>query len=162
MSIRAVPFGPLLVALLLAGAARGQDVGAPAGTVTAPADPAAMMRRYDARTRVIRPCPRAQPGEVVVCARPDDEQTRYRLPLPEERERADTGPIRGEVPRASAAPVRQGSCGVVGQPYGCTGGLPVTGAVMLVGKIVAGLVDPDGDHEPPPPLPERFVGAGEH
>ncbi|HWJ69019.1 MAG TPA: hypothetical protein VNS79_03090 [Sphingobium sp.] len=149
--------GLSLVALLAAGAARGQD-----GSTDAGRDADSAMARYQARTRVIRPCPRGAPGEVVVCARPDEKGKRYRLPLPEEREHADGAPVRGESPRASAAPVRAGGCGVIGgQPYGCTGGLPVIGAVMMVGKIILGLADPDRDHDPPPPMPARVVGAGD-
>lgn len=153
-----LPAVPLAV-LLAAGPARGQRTPNESGR-----DAAAMIARYQDRTRIIRPCPRAGPGEVVICARPNEENgARYRLPLPQERESAGGEPVRGEAPRASAALVRATGCGVIGgQPYGCTGGLPVIGAAMVVGKIIMGLADPDGAHEPPPPLPARFAGAGQH
>lgn len=165
MSIRALAAAVPLVALFAAGVARGQDEGAGGGAMAGVSaigrDAAAMMARYGERIRVVRPCPRAAPGEVVVCARQEESGARYRLPL--EQERNSAGPVRGEAPRATAEPVRAGGCGVIGgQPYGCTGGLPVIGAAMIVGKIIVALADPDGDHEPPPPLPARFVGAGEH
>lgn len=160
MSIRAVLPGLPLAVLLAAGAAHGQEGGVNVGPAAAP--DADAMARYEARTRVIRPCPQAAPGEVVVCARPEDSRTRYRLPLVEEQDSAGRGPVPGESPRASAEPVRAGSCGVVGgQPYGCTGGVPIVGAAMMAGQIIMGLIDADGDHEPPPAMPERFMGVGE-
>ena len=111
----------------------------------------------------MRPCPPAAPGEIIVCARLEDGGARYRLPLNERGADLVAVPIAGEMPRASAVPVQAGSCGIVGgQPYGCTGGLPLVGAAMMIGRIARALIDPDADHEPPPSLPERFAGAGGH
>ena len=38
-------------------------------------------------------CPKAVPGEIVVCADPDPPKSRYRLPLPIERDRGDPNSI---------------------------------------------------------------------
>ena len=85
---------------------------------------AELMARYDNRTKLIRPCPVGAPGEIVVCGRPANQQQRYRLPLPVTQDGAPLLP--GEAPRASAAPLRQGGCGIVrGDPTLCNLGLTV-------------------------------------
>lgn len=86
---------------------------------------AEMMKRYEARTKIFKPCPVGRPGEIVVCARPEEEAgARFRLPIPPERDTASTVP--GEAPRASAAPVKQGGCSIVsGDPPICNKGLTV-------------------------------------
>ena len=109
--------GALLVPPCLA-----QD-GGPSPTTAAPD----MMKRYEARTRLFRPCPRAANGELVICGRKNDGSDRHRLPL--RAERAPGGPLRGETPRASAARVKQGTCGIVqGDPPNCNQGLVVVKA----------------------------------
>jgi hypothetical protein len=62
-------------------------------------------------------CPKAAPGEIVVCADPDPPKSRYRLPLP-------TAPDRGDPNTISVSRERNGlfdhdsgsigSCGTVG------------------------------------------------
>jgi len=80
------------------------------------------------------------PDEIVVCARTDPNRE-YRLPLPRLSSAGDRGPRR-EIPAASAARVRQGSCGTVGQNFsGCTGGLDVLSIVGLLGSKILGLED---------------------
>ncbi len=119
-----------------------------------------LMAAYRSKTQVIKPCDRSG-SAIVVCGNRAERNARERLPLP--REPDSDQRIVGDVPRASAAPVRQGGCGVSGgQGAGCTGGLPV---FQIVGAIVqAGhaLIDPDADLAPPPPLPDRFRGSGQH
>lgn len=119
-----------------------------------------LMAAYRDKTQVVRPCDRSGP-DIVVCGNRAQRNARERLPLP--RDPVDNAPpVHGEAQRASAAPVRQGSCGVVGgQGTGCVGGLPILGTAMLLGKAVLGLIDPDADLSPPPPLPDRFKGAGQ-
>lgn len=120
-----------------------------------------LMAAYRAKTQVVKPCDRSG-GAIIVCGNRAERNARERLPLP--RDPVDGArPVRGEAQRASAAPVKQGSCGVVGgQGTGCVGGLPILGVVGLIGKAAQGLIDPDADLSPPPPLPERFRGAGGH
>lgn len=121
-----------------------------------------MMDAYKQMTQVDRPCPPpGQDGAIVVCARVRD-QGQYRLPLKRERSQDAGGIIAGEVPRAATTPVRIGSCGVVGREGGCTGGLPVIPAAILVAKALVRIVKPDAVDGPPPPLPARYRGAGEH
>jgi hypothetical protein len=106
------------------------------------ADP--LMAAYREKTRVVRPCDRSGDA-IVVCGSRAERNAKERLPLP--REESDgSSPIRGEAPRASAAAVRQGSCGVVG------------GLV----KAVTAIADPDAEISPSPPLPDRFNGTGQH
>jgi hypothetical protein len=123
------------------------------------ADP--LMAAYREKTRVVRPCDRSGDA-IVVCGSRAERNAKERLPLP--REESDgSSPIRGEAPRASAAAVRQGSCGVVGgQGAGCTGGLPVFQAVGALVKAVTAIADPDAEISPSPPLPDRFNGTGQH
>lgn len=88
------------------------------------------------------------PDEIVVCARADPSRE-YRLPLPQLGQAGDRV-RRGEIPSASAARVRQGSCGTVGQDFsGCTGGLDVLSIVGLLGSKILGLEDdiPDSNHQ---------------
>lgn len=62
---------------------------------------------------------------------------------------------------AHRPPVKQGSCGVVGgQGAGCVGGVPILGAVTMLGKLATILADPDTEIAAPPPLPDRFRGTG--
>ncbi|WHO41099.1 hypothetical protein PMI04_004000 [Sphingobium sp. AP49] len=120
------------------------------------------MEGYRAKTAAIRPCDRSG-GGIVVCGNRAERNAKERLPLPRVPE--EGGRTNGDTPRASAAPARQGACGVVGgQGVGCVGGgVPILGAAMLAGKIVAHLIDPDADlAPPPPPLPDQVPGAGQH
>lgn len=125
---------------------------AQAGPVTAEAALDAykdMVAVADAR------CAGADPvsGEILVCGRRDDQ--RARLPLPGERDARD-GARRatGDVPVASAARMRAGSCGVVQTGESCTGGLPVLTAARAVIQGIRRLIDPDAAIEPPP-IPGR-------
>ncbi|MDX3900879.1 MAG: hypothetical protein QHC40_10270 [Sphingobium sp.] len=134
---------------------------APAGAQQPQSSDDPLMVAYRARTQVVKPCDRSG-GAIIVCGSRAERNARERLPLP--RDPVDGAPpVRGEIQRASAAAVKQGSCGVVGgQGTGCVGGLPILGMVGLIGKAAQGLIDPDADLSPPPPLPERFRGAGGH
>ena len=125
-------------------------------------DTESLMAAYRAKTQVIQRCDRSGDA-IVVCGESQAERNvRERLPLP--REETDSGaPMRGDTPRASAAPVKQGSCGVSGgQGAGCVGGLSVLKAADMIGKSITAIVDPDADLAPPPPLPDRFKGTGQH
>ncbi|MFD1106940.1 hypothetical protein [Sphingobium olei] len=136
---------PILALLLPASAAQAQEAEDP------------LMAAYRDKTRVVRPCDRSG-NAIVVCGSRAERNAKQRLPLPREPE--EGVPVRGEPPRASAAQVRQGACGVVGgQGAGCTGGLPVFQAIGALAKAAVAVVDPDADLEPPPPLPDRFKGA---
>ncbi|PBN45085.1 hypothetical protein [Sphingobium sp. D43FB] len=124
-------------------------------------DTESLMAAYRTKTQVIRRCDRSGDA-IVVCGESQAERNaRERLPLP--REEADSNaPMRGDTPRASAAPVKQGSCGVSGgQGAGCVGGLSVLKAADMIGKSITAIVDPDADLAPPPPLPDRFKGTGQ-
>ena len=119
----------------------------------------AAMAAYREKTRVVRPCDRSGDA-IVVCGSRAERNAAQRLPLPRE---SDGGPVRGDPARASAAPVKQGMCGISGgQAAGCVGGW--NGAKMIDGLIkgVTAIVDPDADLAPPPPLPDRYKGAGRH
>lgn len=120
----------------------------------------ALMATYRARTQVVKPCDRSG-NAIVVCGNRAERNARERLPLP--RESTQGGVVRGDAPRASAAAVRQGSCGVTGgQGMGCVGGLWVFKVANVVRKSVTAIIDPDADLAPPPPLPDRFKAAGQH
>ena len=125
-------------------------------------DTESLMAMYRTKTQAIRRCDRSGDAIVVCGESQADRNARERLPLP--REEADSGAsMRGDTPRASAAPVKQGSCGVSGgQGAGCVGGLSVLKAANIIGKSITAIVDPDADLAPPPPLPDRFKGAGQH
>ena len=124
------------------------------------ADSDTLMANYRNKTQVVRPCDRSG-GGIVVCGNRAARNARERLPLPRESPDA-AGLIRGEAPRASAARVRQGSCGVTGgQGAGCVGGLSVFKVADIVGKGVMAIIDPDADLAPPPPLPDHFNGTGQ-
>lgn len=119
----------------------------------------AAMAAYRDKTQVVRPC-RRDPGTIVVCGSRAERNARERIPLPEERDAAQGGIVRNEAPRASAAPVRKGACGVEGgQGTGCVGGLPVLQGIMLLGKIGAKILDPDADTISEPGIPDRYKGA---
>ena len=124
-------------------------------------DTESLMAAYRAKTQAIRRCDRSGDAIVVCGESQADRNARERLPLP--REEADSNaPMRGDTPRASAAPVKQGSCGVSGgQGAGCVGGLSVLKAADMIGKSITAIVDPDADLAPPPPLPDRFKGTGQ-
>ncbi|WP_236617663.1 hypothetical protein [Sphingobium ummariense] len=49
---------------------------------------------------------------------------------------------------------------VGGQGAGCVGGVPILGAVTMLGKLATILADPDTEIAAPPPLPDRFRGTG--
>ncbi|QGP80264.1 hypothetical protein GL174_09870 [Sphingobium sp. CAP-1] len=120
-----------------------------------------LMAAYRNKTQVMRPCDRSGDA-IVVCGTRAERNARERLPLPRETVEG-AAPQAGEAPRASAAPVRQGSCGVVGgQGAGCTGGLPVIQMVGALAQAAQAFIDPDADLQPPPPLPDRVIGAGRH
>lgn len=95
-------------------------------------------------------CPEAQGAEeVVVCAR--NRESQYRLPYPQLRGPPDRR-IPGEV-RPVDLDAEAGSCGTVGQGYGCGGGLDVLGIAAMVATRVVGLIE--GTDPPPiPPPPE--------
>ena len=115
------------------------------------------MVAYRAKTQVVKPCDRSG-GGIIVCGNRAERNARQRLPLPREPDADRILP--GDAPRASAAPVRQGACGVVGgQGAGCTGGLSVFQVVDVLGKAATAIVDADAALAPPPPLPDRFRGA---
>ena len=136
----------LLFTLMLLSPGRGQAQDRP--------DP---MAAYRAKTQVLKPCDRSG-GGIVVCGNRAERNARQRLPLPRE---TDEGRIVvGDAPRASAAPVRQGACGVVGgQGAGCVGGLNAIKVIDMLGKGATLLIDPDADLASPPSLPEKFRGA---
>lgn len=118
------------------------------------------MAIYQNRTQLIKPCPREVTVDIIVCGRVRSEAERSRLPLPVEE-----GPsaVRGEVPAASAAYGKSGGCSNIGgQVSGCTGGFNIFVVAGVLAKAAVALADPDGDHSPPPPLPDRFKGAGQH
>jgi hypothetical protein len=120
-----------------------------------------LMAAYHAKTQVVKPCDRSG-NAIVVCGNRAERNARERLPLPRDPAQS-SGIVRGDAPRASAAAVRQGSCGVVGgQAMGCVGGLSVFKVADVLGKSVSAILDPDADLAPPPPLPDRFKGAGQH
>lgn len=117
------------------------------------------MATYRDKTQVVRPCPR-DPGAIVVCGNRAERNAKERIPLPEERDTAQGGIVRGELPRASAARVRVGACGVnASESAGCNGGLNVIAGTMILGNVVKQVIDPDADVGPPPPLPDRYKGA---
>ncbi|APG61874.1 hypothetical protein LPB140_02455 [Sphingorhabdus lutea] len=70
--------------------------------------------------------------EIVVCGE-SEENRENRLPFPNLNRRA-TGPVRGEMPAASAAPLRTGSCGVSGNISGCANEGPYLNADGSVAK----------------------------
>ncbi|WIW88506.1 hypothetical protein K3M67_00520 [Sphingobium sp. V4] len=144
MKISGLPLAFLLMPPAGAMAAEGQDP----------------MVVYRAKTQVAKPCDRSG-GGIVVCGSRAERNAKERLPLP--RDPADGGVAKGDAPRASAAPVKQGSCGVVGgQGAGCTGGLPLFQAAGILLKAATAIIDPDADLAPPPALPDRLDGAGLH
>lgn len=139
----------ILVLSAAAWPAKAQSVGE---------DP--LMTAYRAKTQAVRRCDRSGDA-IVVCGTQAERNARQRLPLPRDADQG--GAKQGDAPRASAAPVRQGSCGTVGgQGAGCVGGW--NGFKMMDGavKAVTAIIDPDADLAPPPPLPDRFVGAGQY
>lgn len=124
------------------------------------------MATYREKTRAVRPCPR-DPGAIVVCGSQAERNARERIPLPDERDSAERGIVRGEAPRASAARVRVGMCGVnASESAGCNGGLKL----VSIGRpdpsnrrsSVLSAVAPTIDEEDPrllPQIPDRFKGA---
>lgn len=125
--------------------------GPAAAAAQEPDDP--LMASYRARTQVVRPCDRSG-GAIVVCGSRSERNARERLPLPREAQEGQR--IRDAAPRASAAPTRQGACGVVGgQGAGCVGGWNGVKMIDTLVKGVTLLLDPDADVEPPPSMPGR-------
>ncbi len=119
------------------------------------------MAAYRSKTQVVRRCDRSG-DTIVVCGTQAERNARERLPLPRGSDAAAV-PLRGEAPRASANAVRQGSCGVVGgQGTGCVGGLNARKILSDAVKAIGAVVDPDADLSPPPMLPDRFKGVGQH
>lgn len=130
----------------------------PAGAQSVVVDP--LMATYRSKTQAVRACDRSG-DTIVVCGTQAERNARERLPLP--RETKERGAAPGDAPRASAAAVKQGSCGVVGgQGTGCVGGLNARKILSGAVKGIGALVDPGIDLSPPPPLPDRFKGAGQH
>lgn len=87
--------------------------------------------------------------EIVVCANSDPNRD-FRLPFPELAANSieNTRTPKGEIPSASAAPVRQGSCGVVGFETGCTkGGIHAIKAIQILGSLIGVTEGPDSDDE---------------
>lgn len=124
----------------------------------APADRVAeMMAVYRDKTAIVRPCPTAPSADIIVCGR---RVQRHRLPLPVEPDPEGSHIVRGELPRASAKPVKQVSCGVIQGGRPCNGGLSVFAAAGFLAKLGHKLIDPDWEAEPPPDIPDRFRGAG--
>jgi len=100
-------------------------------------------------------CPRDpfDPDQIMVCGK--DDSARQRLPLPTERApREGARRATGELPAASAVPVRTASCGVIQNGQSCGGGLNALAAVPLLVKGVIKLIDPEAEVEPPPTLPK--------
>ena len=100
-------------------------------------------------------CPRDafDPDQIMVCGK--DENAKQRLPLPAERgprEGARRGT--GELPAASAAPVRTASCGVIQNGEICSGGFSLLGVAPLLVKGMIKLVDPEAEVAPPPEVPK--------
>ncbi len=94
-----------------------------------------------------KPCSTvATANEIVICGRHDD--SRYRLPLPDERESADAGPVRGEAPRAGLIDGRPAACGIFAgerrcrnseaAQFGYGGG---RNPISVLGKLATLLVD---------------------
>lgn len=126
----------------------------------------AIMAAYRDKTQIVRPC-RRDPGSIVVCGSRAERNARERIPLPEERDAAQSGIVRNEAPRASAAKVKMGSCGIVAsESAGCNGGLKL----LSVGRsdpsesqaTVLGAISPILDASEPdlyPAIPDRYKGA---
>ena len=121
------------------------------------------LAKAHAMTSAISCTPRLS-GEIVVCPRDRKrEEERYRLPLPDEREPAASGPVRGEVARASADPTAPRDCGIFkGQRrcrkeeallYGYGGGQDPLSAAIKAGTL---LLDSDADVAAPVQIPSRF------
>lgn len=142
---------------LMASGASAQGVFVVQSPMSEPASP---IDVYRARTAAVRPCDRSGDA-IVVCGNRAERNARQRLPLPDERESVTAGGIvRGEAPRASAARVRQGACGVVANENAiCTGGWNAAKVLDGVAKGITAIIDPDADLAPPPPLPDRFRAA---
>lgn len=120
-----------------------------------------LMAAYRAKTQIVKSCDRSGDA-IVVCGNRAERNARERLPLPRDPIQG-SGIVKGDAPRASAVPVRQGSCGVVGgQAAGCVGGLSVFKVADVLSQSAKAIIDPDADLAPPPPLPDRFKGAGQH
>ena len=96
-------------------------------------------------------CTRPQrPDEILVCGTPEINREQQ---LPYADRDAARNP-KGEAPRASAAAVRTGSCGVIQDGTPCTGGVNLLAAVPLAFKMVTKLIDPEGEVEPVPVVPK--------
>ncbi len=92
---------------------------------------------------------RQDAADIVVCGS-NVESRRQRLPYREEAE-AGAPPPRGEVRAASAAPVRQGSCGALIADK-CGGGVSILALIPFAAKLVAKAIDPESG-DPPTPIP---------
>ncbi|MEC3951287.1 hypothetical protein [Sphingobium sp. HWE2-09] len=107
----------------------------PAPAQVEDADP--LMAAYRQKTQAVRRCDRSG-DTIVVCGTQAERNARERLPLPRAPEEGAT-PLPGDVPRASAVAVRQGSCGVIGgQGAGCVGGLDARKILSEAVKAISG------------------------
>jgi hypothetical protein len=139
--------------------------GAPVCAQSADADSA--MARYRAVTSVVpKRCDKSGGrDEIIVCA---EDQTRYRLPLPDERTPRD-GPRRatGEVVAASSERVFAGQCGIVQGERICGKGVKVFSTkdgfsdAPLVLQALDKLINPNSQvGNTPVPIPEQYRGSG--
>lgn len=96
-------------------------------------------------------------GSIVVCARQGEDPNR--LPLPEERSDL-VGKRTSDIPLASSVNPKTRSCGVVGNPYGCSGGIPLQKGFGVIVRGLTKLIDPDAPVEDAPvKVPQKFQGT---
>lgn len=131
-----------LVIMSMVSAARGEVAGPPAPARPSGSPAAQAMARYRqgaGRRWSAKPCRRSSTDEILVCAPTPDENSPYRLPLPEERGMGGGAPTAtGELRRASAE-----RADIAGQPRCCGGDPPKT--LETIGKLIrfANGEDPD-------------------
>ena len=106
--------------------------------------------------------------EIVVCASFDPNRE-HRLPFPGLTASGEDPIIRGDIPRASAARVKQGRCGTQITDSGCTGGLDVLSIFGLLGTKFLGVEEniPDGNYAKEiqtqhQPRPSKIQPAQQH
>lgn len=95
-------------------------------------------------------CARQRDASAIIVCGSNLESRRQRLPY---RDPSDAGapPPRGEVRAASAAPIRQGSCGALVADK-CGGGFSLLALIPFAAKLVAKAIDPESG-DPPTPIP---------
>lgn len=125
------------------------------------------IAQYKSVTSVAgRNCDRTRSGEeIIVCA---EDQTKFRLPLPQERSPRD-GPrtATGEVKAASSERVFTGQCGTTQGERICGGGVALFSSndgvadAPLVLKALDKLINPNSQVGAPAPVPDQYrvVGA---